>query len=779
MVPLLSSMDTLRREPAWKSLLFGLILYVFVLGLTDAKKAKLQDIMAVEDMKEFKKILRTRNNVLVMFSKTANDASSWMNVYGEVASEMKGLATLLTVDCSDAKKLCKKLKVSPSNLVLKHYQDGEFNKDYDRRKNKKSLSYFLTNPSGEAPWEEDASSSDVKHIMSGKDLGKLLSKEKKPILVMFYAPWCGHCKKMKPEFAGAATELKKSAVLAGLDVDLPTNYEVRNAFNITGFPTILYFEEGQRKYDFGGERDKNGIVEWMKNPQPPKEPEQESQWSDEESEVIHLLDDSFDSYIESHESVLVMFYAPWCGHCKKMKPEYTVAAQELKDEGKEGVLAAVDATLAKDLAKRFEIKGFPTLKYFSNGEFAWDLNERTGEKIKEFMQDPSQPPPPPPPEPKWSDEESNVLHLNGDNFKSVTKKKKHSLVMFYAPWCGHCKKAKPEFSAAAEQLKDEVKVAYVAVDCTEETSKDMCQSFGVSGYPTIKYFMYGKDPTQYNGGREEIDFVRFMMLLVNPDAAPAIPEPPVVDFWSELDGGENVVQLSDATFDDVIQNEESALVMFFAPWCGHCKKMKPAYSEAATVLKEGGSSGVIAAVDATVHKATAAKYDIRGYPMLKYFKNGVARDYVAGRSTDELVQFMQNPEAAATPAPPAEELHWSDTPSEVNHLTQETFKTFTATNKHVLTMFYAPWCGHCKLAKPAFQETAAAIKEEEGMKLAAVDCTIERDICRENEVKGFPTFIIFSDGITQEYKGGRTKGEFYSFMQGLKTLNSDQAKEEL
>ena len=64
---------------------------------------------------------------------------------------------------------------------------------------------------------------------------------------------------------------------------------------------------------------------------------------------------------------------------------------------------------------------------------------------------------------------------------------------------------------------------------------------------------------------QEIDFVRFMMLLVNPDAAPAIPEPPVVDFWSELDGGENVVQLSDATFDDVIQNEESALVMFFAP----------------------------------------------------------------------------------------------------------------------------------------------------------------------------------------------------------------------
>jgi thioredoxin-like negative regulator of GroEL len=58
------------------------------------------------------------------------------------------------------------------------------------------------------------------------------------------------------------------------------------------------------------------------------------------------------------------------------------------------------------------------------------------------MKDPKEPPPPPPPEKPWSEEPSDVVHLNEENFKSTLKKTKHALVMFYAPWCGHCKNAK-------------------------------------------------------------------------------------------------------------------------------------------------------------------------------------------------------------------------------------------------------------------------------------------------------------------------------------------------
>lgn len=61
-------------------------------------------------------------------------------------------------------------------------------------------------------------------------------------MIMFYAPWCGFCKTLKPEFTSAANELNGDYVLAAIDVNRPENAVVRNQYNITGFPTLLYFE---------------------------------------------------------------------------------------------------------------------------------------------------------------------------------------------------------------------------------------------------------------------------------------------------------------------------------------------------------------------------------------------------------------------------------------------------------------------------------------------------------------------------------------------------------
>ena len=47
-----------------------------------------------------------------------------------------------------------------------------------------------------------------------------------------------------------------------------------------------------------------------------------------------------------------MFYAPWCGHCKTMKPAFTTAAEKLKADGVVAKLAAVDATVERALGER-------------------------------------------------------------------------------------------------------------------------------------------------------------------------------------------------------------------------------------------------------------------------------------------------------------------------------------------------------------------------------------------------------------------------------------------
>lgn len=60
--------------------------------------------------------------------------------------------------------MCKKLKIPNDAYIIKHYKDGDFNKDYDRKLTISSMTNFMRDPTGDIPWEEDSSSSDVVHI---------------------------------------------------------------------------------------------------------------------------------------------------------------------------------------------------------------------------------------------------------------------------------------------------------------------------------------------------------------------------------------------------------------------------------------------------------------------------------------------------------------------------------------------------------------------------------------------------------------------------------------
>lgn len=139
---------------------------------------------------------------------------------------------------------------------------------------------------------------------------------------------------------------------------------------------------------------------------------------------IHLID----------EYIYYITLLLGCGHCKRMKPEYEKAAVEMKENNIPGVLAALDATKESSIAEQYKVKGYPTIKYFVNGQFKFDVNVRSADKIIEFMKDPKEPPPPPPPEKSWEEEEDiEVVFLNDQNFATTLKRKKHALVMFYAP----------------------------------------------------------------------------------------------------------------------------------------------------------------------------------------------------------------------------------------------------------------------------------------------------------------------------------------------------------
>mmetsp|Transcript_2880 Transcript_2880/g.7275 ORF Transcript_2880/g.7275 Transcript_2880/m.7275 type:complete len:191 (+) Transcript_2880:316-888(+) len=79
--------------------------------------------------------------------------------------------------------------------------------------------------------------------------------------------------------------------------------------------------------------------------------------------------------------------------------------------------------------------------------------------------------------------------------------------------------------------------------------------------------------------------------------------------------------------------------------------------------------------------------------------------------------------------------------------------------------FYAPWCGHCKAMKPAWDQLGGEFKDSSNVVIADVDCTEEKELCSSMGVKGYPTVKYFQEDDGTDYKGGRDFSTLKTFVE--------------
>merc|ERR1712178_241089 len=82
-----------------------------------------------------------------------------------------------------------------------------------------------------------------------------------------------------------------------------------------------------------------------------------------------------------------------------------------------------------------------------------------------------------------------------------------------------------------------------------------------------------------------------------------------------------------------------------------------------------------------------------------------------------------------------------------------------------LGKFLAPWGGHCKSMKPAYDKLAAEFESSSSVAIVDVDCTKEQDLCSKNGVKGYPTIKYYLDGEAKDYQSGRTYDDMKKFVE--------------
>ncbi|KAI6047144.1 thioredoxin-like protein [Pisolithus marmoratus] len=107
---------------------------------------------------------------------------------------------------------------------------------------------------------------------------------------------------------------------------------------------------------------------------------------------------------------------------------------------------------------------------------------------------------------------------------------------------------------------------------------------------------------------------------------------------ADAEKSSDVINITQETFESVVNVEPMVLVEYFAPWCGHCKALAPHYEEAATALKDKDIK--LAKVDCVDQAELCQAHGIQGYPTLKVFRRGEATDYAGPRKADGIISYM-------------------------------------------------------------------------------------------------------------------------------------------
>lgn len=424
------------------------------------------------------------------------------------------------------------------------------------------------------------------------------------LLIEFYAPWCGHCKKLAPEYSKAAHELHGKASIAKMDCTDGDNNDVCSQYGVKGFPTLKLFrnEDAANPTDYAGARTSAGIVAFMKKQTQPayyvvaSEEELKAKTGDEDIVIVAYVADA-----EENPSFLKFANA--------LREQYTFAVATYGNAG--------DIVMTRSFDEPTTFKG---------------------EGIKELKE--------------WATKESfPPLGLIGpDTFQKYLDR---GLPL---TWCfldfGDDKVAEYEatFTAVAKKFKGVTSM--VKLDGVQ--FKQHAEHFGLTGAnPGIviedkengnKKYIYD----QTNDHTDEASLTAFLQGFVDGTLTAFTKSEEI----PETQEG-NVVTVVGKSFDDeVLNSEANVLVEFYAPWCGHCKKLTPVWEELADTFAD--HSGVkVVKVDAT---ANDVPYDIKGFPTLVYYPAGDKTNpvpYKGGRDIEALTEFLNEKAGPAPAAAPA------------------------------------------------------------------------------------------------------------------------------
>jgi len=447
-----------------------------------------------------------------------------------------------------------------------------------------------------------------------------------------------------------------------------------------------------------------------------------------EEGVLVLTEKNFEKAIADNEFILVEFYAPWCGHCKALTPEYAKAAGILAEKESPIKLGKVDATEEGKLAESYQIRGYPTLKFFRNGKAVEYNGGRTAETIVAWVEKKTGPP--------------AVTLEDVDATKKFIEDNKVAIVGFFKDVDGAAAKAFKDVAA----VMDDQKFAITSAEA-------LFTEYKVDAGETVVLFK--KFDEGRNDLTEELTSTEAITKFIAANALPL-----VVEFNHET---------AQKIFSGEIKNH---LLMFLSK---KSDAYQGQYDIANSIAKEYKGKLLFVSIDTDEedHKRILEFFGMKDeeLPGMRLIKleedmakykpetSGIdeagIRKFVSEFLDGKLKQHLLSEEIPED---------WDAKPVKV--LVGKNFEEVAKNkDKHVLVEFYAPWCGHCKQLVPTWEKLGEKFKDSEDIVIAKMDSTANE--LEDIKIQGFPTIKLFAKGDNKviDYNGERTLEGFAKFLE--------------
>lgn len=437
-----------------------------------------------------------------------------------------------------------------------------------------------------------------------KDNFKTVVTEDKLVMVKFFAPWCGHCKAMAEDYKSAAETLEKESKIVIAEVDCTEERDLCQEYDVSGYPTVKVFSQG-KPADYQGARKADAIVGYLRKRTLPAL-----------SKVEH---EKLAEFVKSDKFVVVGFYDDDVEDHKDEHALFSELAKELSEEILFGY--AEDPKSAEEYGVK--APAFVVFKQFDEPKVVFD-GKFEKEEFKAFI----------------TAQKTPLLdEIGPENFMSYVEA---GLPLAYL-FLDEDEDRKPlQEMLKPIAKKHKGKVNFVWIDATKYSGhasnlnlEEKWPAFAIQDPKAQTKFPFDQDKKIT---AEELG--SFLDDFVAGKISPSVKSEPIPE-----KNDEPVKIIVAHQYEELVMDKKKdVFVEFYAPWCGHCKKMAPVFDDLAKRYQPHADKITIAKMDSTANDLPAsAGFSISGFPTLKLIKaetNEVV-DYEGDRSLEDMFKFIQ------------------------------------------------------------------------------------------------------------------------------------------